>query len=91
MDGPPLVGFLKPRDALKEWRRVTNGRRCDYSSMTYELTLQMGAVRWPCNERTRTARKGVCELDVLDRMRATSPANSLNYNRRWSRPIASHQ
>ncbi|MGE5385978.1 MAG: molybdopterin oxidoreductase family protein [Betaproteobacteria bacterium] len=48
-DGAPLVAFREPKDAFEEWRRVSKGRPCDYSGMTYELILQMGAVRWPCN------------------------------------------
>ncbi len=50
-DGAPLIPFKEPRDAFEEWRRVSKGRPCDYSGITYELILQMGAVRWPCNER----------------------------------------
>lgn len=50
-DGAPLIAFAEPRDAFGEWRKVSKGRPCDYSGMTYELILEMGAVRWPCNER----------------------------------------
>jgi anaerobic selenocysteine-containing dehydrogenase len=50
-DGSPLIPFRGPRDAFEEWRKVSKGRPCDYSGMTYELILQMGAVRWPCNDR----------------------------------------
>ncbi|NYT38821.1 molybdopterin oxidoreductase family protein [Allopusillimonas soli] len=50
-DGQPLIAFTDPRDAFEEWRRVSKGRPCDYSGMTYELILEMGAVRWPCNEQ----------------------------------------
>ncbi len=49
-DGRPLLPFRDPRDAFEEWKRVSKGRPCDYSGMTYELILEMGAVRWPCNE-----------------------------------------
>jgi anaerobic selenocysteine-containing dehydrogenase len=49
-DGAPLIGFIEPKDAFEEWRRVSKGRPCDYSGMTYDLILEMGAVRWPCNE-----------------------------------------
>ena len=49
-DGQPLLQFKDPRDAFEEWKRVSKGRPCDYSGMTYELILEMGAVRWPCNE-----------------------------------------
>ncbi|MDB6036100.1 MAG: Assimilatory ferredoxin--nitrate reductase 1, partial [Verrucomicrobiales bacterium] len=50
-DGKPLISFREPREAFDEWRRVSKGRPCDYSGMTYELILEQGAVRWPCNER----------------------------------------
>jgi ferredoxin-nitrate reductase len=50
-DGAPLLPFREPKDAFEEWRRVSKGRPCDYSGMTYELILEMGAVRWPCNEQ----------------------------------------
>ena len=49
-DGAPLVSFRDSRAAFDEWRLVSRGRPCDYSGMTYELILEMGAVRWPCNE-----------------------------------------
>lgn len=49
-DGHPLLPFREPREAFEEWKRVSKGRPCDYSAMSYELILEMGAVRWPCNE-----------------------------------------
>lgn len=49
--GQPLVDFKGPRDAFEEWRRVSKGRPCDYSAMTYELLLDKGGVRWPCDEQ----------------------------------------
>ena len=49
-DGGALVAFTAPGDAFNEWRKVSKGRPCDYSGMTYELILQNGAVRWPCND-----------------------------------------
>jgi anaerobic selenocysteine-containing dehydrogenase len=49
-DGAPLVAFKEPRDAFEEWRKVSKGRPCDYSAMSYELILKKGAVRWPCND-----------------------------------------
>jgi ferredoxin-nitrate reductase len=49
-DGAPLISFKDPKDAFEEWKKVSKGRPCDYSGMTYELILKKGAVRWPCNE-----------------------------------------
>lgn len=56
-DGAPLIGFAEPRDAFEEWRKVSKGRPCDYSGMTYELILEMGAVRWPCEQHPRGAER----------------------------------
>lgn len=50
-DGAPLISFREPKDAFEEWRAISKGRPCDYSRMTYDLILEMGAVRWPCNEQ----------------------------------------
>ncbi len=38
-----------PRDAFEEWRRVSKGRLCDYSGISYEQ-LNEGPVYWPCRE-----------------------------------------
>lgn len=37
-----------PGDAFEEWRRVSAGRLCDYSGITYEQIEAHGAVQWPC-------------------------------------------
>lgn len=39
-------GWTSPADAFAEWRRVSAGRLCDYSGITYEL-LDGGPVQWP--------------------------------------------
>jgi assimilatory nitrate reductase catalytic subunit len=41
-------GWTSPRDAFEEWRRVSAGRLCDYSGITYERIDAAGAVHWPC-------------------------------------------
>lgn len=40
-------GWMGPRDAFEEWKRVSAGRLCDYSGMTYELIEECGGVQWP--------------------------------------------
>ena len=37
-----------PRDAFEEWRRVSAGRLCDYSGITWERIDAAGGVQWPC-------------------------------------------
>jgi len=41
-------GWTSPRDAFEEWRRVSAGRPCDYSGITYERIDAAGGVQWPC-------------------------------------------
>lgn len=40
-------GWKGPRDAFDEWKKVTAGRLCDYSGMTYELIEKNGGIQWP--------------------------------------------
>jgi anaerobic selenocysteine-containing dehydrogenase len=41
-------GWSTPGDAFDELRRVTAGRPCDYSGITYDRMLAAGGVQWPC-------------------------------------------
>jgi len=36
-----------PGDAFEEWKRVSAGRLCDYSGMTYEAIEEAGGIQWP--------------------------------------------
>jgi assimilatory nitrate reductase catalytic subunit len=36
-----------PADAFEEWRKVSAGRLCDYSGITYERIDACGGVHWP--------------------------------------------
>ena len=40
-------GWATPEDAFEEWKRVSAGRLCDYSGMTYEAIEACGGVQWP--------------------------------------------
>jgi len=43
-------GWQGPQDAFNEWRRVSRGRLCDYSGISYQLLETHGAVQWPLRE-----------------------------------------
>lgn len=43
-------GWGAPRDAFDEWRRISAGRLCDYSGMTYEQLEACGGIQWPYSE-----------------------------------------
>lgn len=40
-------GWQGPRDAFEEWQRVSAGRLCDYSGMSYALIEESGGMQWP--------------------------------------------
>lgn len=42
--------WAEPGDAFNEWRKVSRGRLCDYSGITYELLAKRAAVQWPYPE-----------------------------------------
>jgi assimilatory nitrate reductase catalytic subunit len=48
--GELFPGWAGPRDAFEEWRRVSRGRLCDYSGISYDLLAEYGAVQWPLPE-----------------------------------------
>lgn len=54
-------GWQTPRDAFDEWRRVTAGRLCDYSGISYAALEESGGIQWPFPEgstiKAATARR----------------------------------
>jgi anaerobic selenocysteine-containing dehydrogenase len=39
--------WTKVEDAFNEWKKISKGRLCDYSGLTYELIEEYGGVQWP--------------------------------------------
>ena len=46
--GELYPGWRGPEDAFTEWARVSAGRLCDYSGITYDRIDAAGGVQWPC-------------------------------------------
>ncbi|MGH9179061.1 MAG: molybdopterin oxidoreductase family protein, partial [Acidimicrobiales bacterium] len=42
------AGWAGPEDAFAEWARVSAGRLCDYSGISYDRIDAAGGVQWPC-------------------------------------------
>ena len=40
-------GWTTAGDAFDEWKRVSAGRLCDYSGMTYDAIEEHGGIQWP--------------------------------------------
>jgi anaerobic selenocysteine-containing dehydrogenase len=47
-----FTGWKEPRDAFEEWKRVSAGRLCDYSGITYEALEEAGGIQWPFPKST---------------------------------------
>lgn len=44
------AGWKSPEDSFNEWCKVSRGRLCDYSGITYDLLAQETSVQWPFPE-----------------------------------------
>lgn len=51
-------GWSTAADAFDEWRRVSQGRLCDYSGITYDRIAAAGGVQWPCPSDDETVPLG---------------------------------
>ncbi|MBI1357476.1 MAG: molybdopterin-dependent oxidoreductase [Acidobacteria bacterium] len=51
-------GWSGPRDAFDEWRKVSAGRLCDYSGISYEMLDRHFAVQWPLTVEQAAALDG---------------------------------
>ena len=54
-------GWNSPADAFEEWRRVSAGRLCDYSGISYSALEQYGGIQWPfpqgCGDNPSASRR----------------------------------
>ena len=55
-------GWSGPSDAFEEWRRVTAGRLCDYSGITYTALEESGGIQWPFPQGTSVKQAGARRL-----------------------------
>ena len=49
--------FHSSGDIFEEIKKVSKGRLCDYSGMSYELIEELGGIQWPCNEKYPKGKK----------------------------------
>ncbi|KAB8136784.1 molybdopterin-dependent oxidoreductase [Gracilibacillus oryzae] len=47
-DGNPLIAYSTPEEAFEEWKKVSAGRPCDMTGMTYDRLEKENGLRWPC-------------------------------------------
>ena len=49
-DGQPLMPWSTSEDAFKAFQKMSAGRPCDYSGMSYELLTGGSGIQWPCTK-----------------------------------------
>lgn len=49
-DGQPLMPFKDSEEVFEAWKKMSRGRPCDYSGMSYEMLSGGSGIQWPCNE-----------------------------------------
>ena len=55
-------GWRRPLDAFEEWKRVSEGRLCDYSGMSYEEIEETGGIQWPFPKNAESPANAVRRL-----------------------------
>jgi ferredoxin-nitrate reductase len=48
-DGAPLVPWRTPEECFAAFARVTEGRPCDYTGLSYDKLRGGSGIQWPCN------------------------------------------
>lgn len=64
-DGAPLISWNKEEDAFNAWRKMSSGRPCDYSGLTYEKLTGGSGIQWPCNEANPQGKERLFEDGVF--------------------------
>jgi anaerobic selenocysteine-containing dehydrogenase len=49
-EGGPLTPWTKPEEIFEAWKRLSAGRPCDYTGMSYEKLTGGSGIQWPCNK-----------------------------------------
>jgi ferredoxin-nitrate reductase len=65
-DGKPLIKWKDAKGAFETFKKVTKGRPCDYTGLTYEKLSQGSGVQWPCNDQYPEGRERLYEDGVFN-------------------------
>jgi anaerobic selenocysteine-containing dehydrogenase len=49
-DGRQLPSWTTAEECFEAFKRMTRGRPCDYSGLSYDKLRGSGGIQWPCNE-----------------------------------------
>jgi len=49
-DGSDLLPWTNSEEVFEAWKKLSKGRPCDYSGLSYEKLTGGSGIQWPCNE-----------------------------------------
>lgn len=49
-DGQDVLPWTEPKQVFEAWKRISAGRPCDYTGLSYDLLTGGSGIQWPCNE-----------------------------------------
>lgn len=65
-DAQPLIKWKTPEEAFEEFKKITKGRPCDYTGLTYDKLRQGSGIQWPCNEQFPDGKERLYEDGVFN-------------------------
>jgi anaerobic selenocysteine-containing dehydrogenase len=65
-DGQPLIKWTTPEEAFEHFKRLTRGRPCDYSGLTYAKLSEGSGIQWPCNAEYPEGKERLYEDGVFN-------------------------
>jgi predicted molibdopterin-dependent oxidoreductase YjgC len=64
-DGSPLTPWTESSQVFEAWKKMSKGRPCDYSEMTYKKLIGGSGIQWPCTEKYPHGRERLFEDGVF--------------------------
>lgn len=63
--GSDLLPWKNPEEVFEAWKRVSAGRPCDYSGLSYEKLFGGSGIQWPCNSQYPEGKERLFEDGVF--------------------------
>ncbi|KAL7944130.1 hypothetical protein V8C42DRAFT_327780 [Trichoderma barbatum] len=63
--GDDLLPWQKPEEVFEAWKRLSAGRPCDYTGMSYEKLTGGSGIQWPCNDQYPAGKERLFEDGVF--------------------------
>ncbi|RFU79342.1 nitrate reductase [Trichoderma arundinaceum] len=63
--GDDLLPWQKPEEVFEAWKRLSAGRPCDYTGLSYERLSGGSGIQWPCNDQYPNGKERLFEDGVF--------------------------